>query len=100
MAGSSPASVRVLVLVGAAGLGFGLLLLKATQLPFDGALSAFFSSHSRTIAHGRNIVNVIIVDFRGLDTLGEITVVMVAGLAILTLIRMKRRAPTKVAEKV
>ena len=44
-----------------------------------------------TLAHGRNIVNVIIVDFRGLDTLGEIAVVMVAGLAILALIRV--RAP-------
>ncbi len=33
-------------------------------------------------------MNVIIVDFRGLDTLGEIAVVMVAGLAILALIRM------------
>ena len=75
----------------AAGLGFGLLLLKVTQSPFDAVLSNFFSAHSRAIAHGRNIVNVIIVDFRGLDTLGEISVVMIAGLAILTLIRMTGR---------
>ena len=45
------------------------------------------------IAHGRNIVNVIIVDFRGLDTLGEIAVVMVAGLSILALIRIRTRKP-------
>ncbi|MDW6021061.1 putative monovalent cation/H+ antiporter subunit A [Mesorhizobium sp. BAC0120] len=83
----------------AGGLGFGLLLLKATQLPFDDTLSAFFAAHSRAIAHGRNIVNGIIVDFRGLDTLGEITVVMVAGLAILTLIRMKSRSSAKMTEK-
>ena len=37
----------------------------------------------------------IIVDFRGLDTLGEISVVMIAGLAILTLIRMTGRARDK-----
>ena len=80
-----------------AGLGFGLLLLKVTQLPFDAALSDFFSAHSRAIAHGRNIVNVIIVDFRGLDTLGEISVVMIAGLAILTLIRMTRPPARKAA---
>lgn len=73
----------------AAGAGFGLLLLKTTQVPFDARLSDFFSTYSRAIAHGRNIVNVIIVDFRGLDTLGEISVVMIAGLAILTLIRMR-----------
>lgn len=72
----------------AGGAGFGLLLLKTTQVPFDARLSEFFSTYSRMIAHGRNIVNVIIVDFRGLDTLGEISVVMIAGLAILTLIRM------------
>ena len=37
-------------------------------------------------------MNVIIVDFRGIDTLGEIAVVMIAGLAILALIRL-RAAP-------
>ena len=52
----------------------------------------FFEAHSLALAHGRNIVNVIIVDFRGLDTLGEIAVVMIAGLAILALIRV-RAAP-------
>ena len=59
--------------------------------PFDDTLSKFYEAHSLDLAHGRNIVNVIIVDFRGLDTLGEIAVVMVAGLAILALIRV--RAP-------
>lgn len=72
------------------GLGFGLLLLKITQLPFDTSLTDFFNANSRVIAHGRNIVNVIIVDFRGLDTLGEIAVVMITGLAILALIRIRK----------
>ena len=76
---------------GACGAAFALLLLKVTQLPFDDTLSKFYEAHSLALAHGRNIVNVIIVDFRGLDTLGEIAVVMVAGLAILALIRV--RAP-------
>ena len=74
---------------GACGLAFGLLLLKVTQLPFDNTLSKFFEAHALALAHGRNIVNVIIVDFRGLDTLGEIAVVMIAGLAILALIRVQ-----------
>lgn len=77
----------------AAGAGFGLLLLAVTQVPFDASLSQFFAENSRTIAHGRNIVNVIIVDFRGLDTLGEIAVVMIAGLSILALIRIRVRRP-------
>jgi multicomponent Na+:H+ antiporter subunit A len=53
------------------------------------------------IAHGRNIVNVILVDFRGIDTFGEIAVVMVSGLAILALIRIlpkRSAAPTAEGE--
>jgi len=86
-----PAREKLLDLTvsGACGAAFGLLLLKVTQLPFDDTLSRFYEAHSLALAHGRNIVNVIIVDFRGLDTLGEIAVVMVAGLAILALIRVR-----------
>lgn len=73
------------------GLGLGLLLMRVTQAVFDPALSEFFSNYSRVIAHGRNIVNVIIVDFRGLDTLGEIAVVMITGLVILALVRIDPR---------
>jgi len=58
------------------------------QQPFDDRLSEFFLAHAYDIAHGRNVVNVILVDYRALDTLGEIAVVMGAGLAILVLMRM------------
>ncbi|WP_265515681.1 putative monovalent cation/H+ antiporter subunit A [Nitratireductor luteus] len=75
------------------GATLGLMLLRVTQIPFDDTLSAFFAENSRAIAHGRNIVNVIIVDFRGLDTLGEIAVVMIAGLAILALVRIRAGKP-------
>ncbi|QPC87177.1 putative monovalent cation/H+ antiporter subunit A [Mesorhizobium sp. NBSH29] len=83
----------------ACGTGFGLLLLNVTQLPFDTTLSDFFNAQSKVIAHGRNVVNVIIVDFRGIDTLGEIGVVMITGLAILALIRIRvQREPTVTAK--
>ncbi|MDQ4131637.1 MAG: DUF4040 domain-containing protein [Actinomycetota bacterium] len=42
--------------------------------------------------HGRNVVNVILVDFRGLDTLGEITVLAVASIGAVALARAGRRA--------
>ncbi len=73
----------------ACGLGFASLLLKAVETPFDRNLTDFFSEFSKTVAHGTNVVNVIIVDFRGTDTLGEIAVVAIAGLAILALIRLR-----------
>lgn len=81
-----------------AGSGFAVLMLAVLQVPFDPRLSEFFSAYSRVVAHGRNIVNVIIVDFRGLDTLGEIAVVMIAGLGIIALIRVKARQPRSEAE--
>ncbi|TPW26678.1 putative monovalent cation/H+ antiporter subunit A [Pararhizobium mangrovi] len=73
----------------ACGAGFMLYLMRVTEGSFDATLSDFFARYSKTIAHGHNIVNVIIVDFRGTDTLGEISVVMVTGLAILALIRIR-----------
>ncbi|MAU94454.1 MAG: Na(+)/H(+) antiporter subunit A [Fulvimarina sp.] len=71
------------------GAGFGLFLLSIVQRPFDPVLSDFFERYSYAIAHGKNVVNVILVDFRGVDTMGEIAVVMTTGLAILALIRVR-----------
>ncbi|WP_437492085.1 hydrogen gas-evolving membrane-bound hydrogenase subunit E [Sorangium sp. So ce1014] len=45
-------------------------------------------------AHGRNAVNVILVDFRGADTLGEITVLAVAALGVAALRPRRAPAPT------
>jgi multicomponent Na+:H+ antiporter subunit A len=82
----------------ACGTGFALLLMKATEAPFNTTLTDFFNTYSRTIAHGANVVNVIIVDFRGTDTLGEIAVVAITGLAILALIRVRAQTERKLAE--
>ncbi|AGB70474.1 MULTISPECIES: putative monovalent cation/H+ antiporter subunit A [Rhizobium] len=81
----------------ACGAGLALLLLKATEAPFDLTLTAFFNQYSKLIAHGDNVVNVIIVDFRGTDTLGEIAVVAMTGLAILALIRIRAGGERKLA---
>ena len=65
--------------------GFGAvaaaMLLAVLASPFDGRLSDFFRAASVPEAHGRNVVNVIIVDFRALDTLGEIGVLALAAMA-------------------
>ncbi|MDC9832815.1 putative monovalent cation/H+ antiporter subunit A [Rhizobium binxianense] len=81
----------------ACGFGFALLLMRATEAPFNDALTTFFNTYSKSIAHGANVVNVIIVDFRGTDTLGEIAVVAVTGLAILALIRIRAGSERKLA---
>ncbi len=65
--------------------GFGVvaaaMLLAVLATPFDSRLSDFFRATSVPEAHGRNLVNVIIVDFRALDTLGEIAVLALAAMA-------------------
>lgn len=53
-------------------------LLKGNQ----SELTPFFAQNSWLAAHGRNVVNVILVDFRGLDTMGEVTVLVIAALGI------------------
>lgn len=82
----------------ACGVGFSLMLLKATGVPFDATLTDFFNLYSKSIAHGANVVNVVIVDFRGTDTLGEIAVLMVTGLAILSLVRLRAGSLRRIAD--
>ena len=60
--------------------------------PLRSRLSPFFSEASLSLAKGRNVVNVILVDFRGLDTLGEITVLAVAAIGVFALVRLRLSA--------
>src|SRR5690606_21916024 len=55
--------------------------------PQGGTISRFFAENAYTGAGGTNIVNVILVDFRGFDTLGEVTVVCVVALTVYALLR-------------
>ncbi|MCZ7529900.1 MAG: proton-conducting transporter membrane subunit [Acidimicrobiia bacterium] len=54
-------------------------------------ISDYFIENAESLGGGKNIVNVIVVDFRGLDTLGEISVVTVAVLGIVSLVFAVRR---------
>lgn len=59
------------------------------------SISGFFLENSKTGGGGTNVVNVILVDFRGFDTLGEITVLGIAALGIFKIIaRMKLFMPS------
>ncbi len=79
-----------MVAVAAGAIMAGLVLATAAlHLPPD--VSEQLARMSKPEAYGRNIVNVILVDFRALDTLGELTVVAVAGLGVYALIKLRRR---------
>ena len=61
------------------------------SLPVNPELADWFGQASLPEAHGHNVVNVIIVDFRALDTLGEIAVVAFSLLAALPLLAGLRK---------
>lgn len=68
-----------------------VLILIAQGVQLTEPISSYFAKTSVPVAHGRNIVNVILVDYRGLDTLGEITVLAVAGIGSLALLRLRQK---------
>jgi multicomponent K+:H+ antiporter subunit A len=74
------ASVAVL-----AGTGVGALSYALLTRPLE-SISQFFIAEAKPGGGGTNIVNVILVDFRGFDTLGEITVLVVAAVGIYVLL--------------
>src|SRR5690606_32589102 len=88
---------RDIGIAAAAGLGVALLAYAMmTRDPSPDAASVEMLARSLPEAYGRNVVNVILVDFRGFDTFGEITVFGVAALIVHALLRRARMAPEKV----
>ncbi|RTR03807.1 monovalent cation/H+ antiporter subunit A [Halomonas nitroreducens] len=86
---SLPRSMRDVLLAGA--LGVTITSLNYAVLTRDtSSISGFFLDNSVPGGGGHNVVNVILVDFRGFDTLGEITVLALAGLAIFKLLNRLR----------
>jgi multicomponent Na+:H+ antiporter subunit A len=75
------------------GVAFGavitLLALEVIQEPLNRETSEYFADNAYILAKGKNIVNVILVDYRGLDTLGEITVLAVAALGVFSLLKLQ-----------
>jgi multicomponent K+:H+ antiporter subunit A len=84
-------SIAAIAGMGMAGLAFAVM----TRMPPE-LLAQHFLERAYTEAGGRNVVNVILVDFRGFDTLGEITVLGAVALATYALLRRFRPAPDSI----
>ncbi|MGL1834246.1 hydrogen gas-evolving membrane-bound hydrogenase subunit E [Rhodocyclaceae bacterium SMB388] len=82
-AGSRVAHVLISVLFGVA---VAVALLVAVNVPLAGNIADWYVQNSYPGGKGGNVVNVILVDFRAFDTLGEIVVVALAALAAATLL--------------
>ena len=88
---------RDLAMAIAAGTGMTLISYAVmTRLP-PSTISDYFLERAYSEGGGRNVVNVILVDFRGFDTFGEITVLGIVALTVFSLFRRFRPAPDNVA---
>jgi len=72
---------RDALVAGSAGLGVAALAWAVLELPFD-SISPYYLETTKLLGGGANAVNVIIVDYRGFDTMGEITVMGIAALIV------------------
>jgi multicomponent Na+:H+ antiporter subunit A len=68
-----------------------VLAIEVLQVSRTGETKQFYAENAYILAKGKNIVNVILVDFRGLDTLVEIVVLAIAALGVFGLLKLRIR---------
>ncbi len=66
-----------------------MLGLAVLYEPTSKETSEFFAENSYLLAKGKNVVNVILVDFRGIDTMVEITVLTIAAIGVFALLKLQ-----------
>ncbi|HSV92010.1 MAG TPA: hydrogen gas-evolving membrane-bound hydrogenase subunit E [Desulfobacterales bacterium] len=88
---SRAARARDAVIAVSGGALMTVLVLAVTAIPHN-PISSFFEQAAVPEGRGRNVVNVIIVDFRALDTLGEIAVLALAAFGVFALLKLRPRA--------
>jgi multicomponent K+:H+ antiporter subunit A len=87
-----PRRLRDLAIAVAAGGGLAALAYAVMTRPLPDSVSRYFVTHAYSGGGGTNVVNVILVDFRGFDTMGEITVLGAVAIAVYALLRRFRPA--------
>jgi multicomponent K+:H+ antiporter subunit A len=87
---------RDLVVACVTGLGMAALSYWVMISPSSYSISDFFMMKALTEGGGSNVVNVLLVDFRGFDTMGEICVLTIVSLTVYALLRRFRPAPDSI----
>ena len=78
------------------GIGMFVFAYAIMKQPVPDAIASFFLENAYTQGGGRNVVNVILVDFRGFDTMGEICVLGIVALTVFALLRRFRPTPDSI----
>ncbi|WP_439670456.1 Na+/H+ antiporter subunit A [Staphylococcus pseudintermedius] len=88
-------SVRYRVVNMIISIGVGAVVIVLGSIAYGNrhfaSISEFYKAHVYDLAEGKNMVNVILVDFRGTDTLFESSVLGIAGMGIYTLIKLRAK---------
>ncbi len=87
---------RDLLLAISCGLGMFVFSYAIMTQPVPDAIASYFLDKAYSEGGGRNVVNVILVDFRGFDTMGEIAVLAIVALTVFALLRRFRPAPDSI----
>ncbi len=87
---------RDFLLAVACGGGMAMIAYITMTRPLPDTISDYFVEQAYPQGGGTNVVNVILVDFRGFDTFGEITVLGIVALTIFALLRRFRPAPDSI----
>lgn len=82
--------IRDLTIALVFGSVMSFMAIKAIHVDLNHPISNYMIENSFIKAHGRNVVNVILVDFRALDTLGEVTVLVIAAMGVFLLLKTKK----------
>jgi multicomponent K+:H+ antiporter subunit A len=96
--GARLARGRDVIIAGTCGLGMTIIAYALMQRDATRNIGDFFLAQAYGQGGGRNVVNVILVDFRGFDTFGEIAVLGIVGLTVFALLRRFRPAPESIEQ--
>ncbi|MCF5707645.1 monovalent cation/H+ antiporter subunit A [Pseudomonas syringae] len=89
--------IRDFVLAVMVGLGMAILSYAMLTRQTPNAISSFYLSRALPEGGGTNVVNVMLVDFRGFDTFGEITVLAAVAMTVFALLRRFRPPKESIA---
>lgn len=83
--------VRDLIIALIFGSVMTVMALKSLHVEFSNSISDMMLENSFVKGYGKNVVNVILVDFRALDTLGEVTVLIIAAMGVFILLKKTKK---------
>lgn len=87
--------IRDAIISSAFGILIALITLQALLSPADKAISKYYAENAYLMAKGKNVVNVILVDFRGFDTMIETIVLSIAAIGVYSLLKLQVKSSEK-----